>query len=249
MPFPETTVSASKKHLTITLAVLGLTAGGAQATEYGTVMTTTPRLAAVPVAQRVCSNEPVVTQQAPSGAGALVGAIVGAALGNRVGGGAGRAAATGIGLVVGSEIGNRAEADALPPVANTVQRCRTVTRYDSRVVGYDVEYEYQGVLRRTFVSQDPGERIALDVKVAPVGELAAPSVATGPVQAAPVVQAPLPEEGVVYEQARPRVVYTQPNGYYGPQWAVNPWLPLALGFSLGWQSGGWGGGHGHWRGR
>lgn len=228
----------------LALAALSLTAAGAWATEFGTVVSSTPVVASVPVAQRQCFDEPVVYQQRPTGAGALIGAIAGAAIGSNIGSGAGRAVATGIGMVAGATVGDRVEADASSPVASTVQRCRNVTAYERRTVGYDVVYDYQGVRRTARVAQDPGDQIALDVAVAPVGAMA-PSRVSAPNYAEPPAEA-------VYEQEPPRVVYTQPRYYdYGPPAYASPWVPLAVGIGIGWQgSRNWGGyGRGHGRGR
>jgi uncharacterized protein YcfJ len=192
---------------------------------------------AVPIPQRVCSDEPVSYQQPTTGAGALIGALAGAAIGNSIGSGAGRAAATGIGLIAGSEIGNRAEADAAPVVTGTAQRCRTVTRYDNRTVAYDVVYDYQGVRRSVRLAQDPGERIALEVNVVP-----AAAVAQGR-PGAPVYAPPQPD--VVYEQTPPQVVYTPPAYAVGYPTYVNPWPYIAVGVGLGWHGGGGRGGYGH----
>jgi len=145
----------------VAAATLCLTAVGAWATEFGDVVSSTPVVASVPVSQQQCFDEPVTYQRAGSGAGALFGAIAGAAIGNAIGGGAGRAAATGIGMVAGAAIGDRAEANSYPPVSTTTQRCRSVTRYEDRTVGYDVVYDYQGVRRTVRMAQDPGDRIAL----------------------------------------------------------------------------------------
>jgi uncharacterized protein YcfJ len=208
------------------------------AAEYGTVVSSTPLVMAVPIPQRLCSDEPVSYQQPPSGAGALIGAIAGAAIGNSIGSGSGRAAATGIGLIAGSAIGNRAEAEGAPVVDATVQRCRTVTRYENRTVAYDVVYDYQGVRRSVRLAQDPGERIALEVNVVPAGAAAIERPAD-PVYAQPEV---------IYEQPAPQVVYTQPAYTAGYPAYLNPWPYFAVGISLGRHGGGHRGGYGHgWR--
>jgi uncharacterized protein YcfJ len=118
----------------VAIATLCCAASGAWATEFGTVVSSTPVFASAPVAQRQCFDEPAVYQQQSSGAGALLGAIAGAAIGNTVGAGTGRAVATGIGMVAGAAIGDRAEANGSPPVSTTVQRCRNVTRYEDHPV-------------------------------------------------------------------------------------------------------------------
>ena len=80
----------------------------------------------ITVPRQECVNGEQLVQQQPSGAGAVVGAIAGGVIGNQFGHGFGRAAATGLGAVAGSAIGNNVEANANPPTAVPVQRCRTV---------------------------------------------------------------------------------------------------------------------------
>jgi uncharacterized protein YcfJ len=207
----------------IAAAALALACGGAAASEFGTVVSSRPVFASVPAPQTVCADEPVVYAPASSGAGALIGGIAGAAIGSNFGGGLGRAAATGIGLVAGSAIGDRIEANAAgPAVTGTAQRCRQVTRYERRAVAWDVVYDYQGQRRSARVSQEPGERIALDVQVAPSTVLAGSTPAYGP-----------PTE-IVYAQPQPQVIYA-PEAYYGPRVVLSPW-PYYVG------GGGW---HGH----
>ncbi len=167
-------------HTVLPLSALlaAFVAPGAFATEFGTVVSSTPVYSQVPVPQRVCEDEQVSVAQRPSGAGAVAGAVIGGAVGNAVGAGGGRAAATALGLMLGAVVGNNAEAGSLPPTSATAQRCRTVTQYEDRPVGYDVVYEYAGARRTARLGQDPGgpgSRIALDV--APAGA-AARSAAT-----------------------------------------------------------------------
>jgi uncharacterized protein YcfJ len=225
------------------VATLCCVATGAWATEFGTVLSSTPVVASVPVAQQQCYDEPVMYRRPSSGAGALIGAIAGAAIGNTVGHGAGRAAATGIGMVTGAAIGDRVEASGLPPVATTAQRCSNVTRYENRTVGYDVVYEYQGVRRSVRLPQDPGDRIALDVSVTPAG---------GQIEGrqAPALPPPVyrsrPE--VPYVQGLPPAVYAPPPVYAPPRVYVQPYPyysypSVVVGAGWGWQ-GGW---HGHRR--
>jgi uncharacterized protein YcfJ len=226
-------MSIRPTRLMLAFGLLGATVA-ASAAEYGTVISATPVTAAVPIPQQECSDQPVVYQRPTTGAGALIGGIAGAAIGNSVGAGAGRALATGIGLMAGSTIGNQVEANGTPPVESTVRQCRTVTRYENRTIGYDVVYEYQGVRRRTQTATDPGDRIALNVNVAPVDAPPA-QAAYAPAPQATYVPPP------VYYAPQPPVVYAAPY-YYGPRYAVNPWPVVSIGVGYGW---GWRGGHHH----
>lgn len=194
------------------LAAFGTAASAT--TAYGRVVSSTAVMAQVAVAQPECFDQPVV-QQRTTGGGALLGALIGGVVGNSIGHGAGRAAATGIGVVTGAAIGDRAEAVNTPPVQTTVRNCRTVTRYENRVAGYDVVYDYAGQRYTTRTAADPGARIALDVSVAPQdGTPMAPAApaygpAYGPVYA-PVPAVAYPGYGYV----QPAVVVAPRFGGY-----------------------------------
>jgi uncharacterized protein YcfJ len=206
----------------VALTMLCLATTGALATQFGTVISSTPVVSSVPVTQQQCVNEPLVYQQR-SGAGALIGAVTGAAIGHNFGGGAGRAVATGIGMVAGAAIGDQVEAGAYPPVTTMATRCRNVTRYENRTVGYDVVYDYRGMRRSVRMAQDPRDRIALNVDVAPMAVYDAPGY-------------------VPYEQAPPPVVYA-PRPVY-----ANPWPYVVVGggwYGRGWRGDGEGYGHRH----
>ena len=213
------------------LAVGGATAGAAAvAAEYGTIISKTPAYAQVAVPGSQCANQPVAVQQPTTGGGALVGALVGGGLGNAVGGGAGRAAATAVGVLAGAVVGNNVEASTAPPAVANVQQCWTATRYENRMVGYDVVYEYNGQRYSARVPNDPGDRIALQVNVAPVDEVPPPPPEL------PLVTAPAPP--VTY--AGPAVVYAPTPWVYGPQAYWGPPVGLSIGL-------GWGGHYRRWR--
>jgi uncharacterized protein YcfJ len=204
-------------QLTLRAAVAALLAasgaGAFAATEYGRVLSSTPVYGEVAVPQRECRDEQqavaVPRAYASSGAGALVGAVIGAAVGNGVGAGAGRAAATGIGAIAGAAIGDNVEAASTPPAVTTttVRRCRTVTQRENRIIGYDVTYEYAGRRYTTRLAQDPGERVALDVRVAPRDAVPPPAPAYDDAEPAAPPR--------TYYYAPPPAVYGAPV-YYGP---------------------------------
>ena len=229
------------------VALLGGTAA-AQATEYGTVVSSTPVTASVPVSRQVCSDGQQVVQTAPSGAGAVIGAIAGGVIGHQIGNGFGRAAATGIGAVTGSVIGNQVEANATPLAEVPVRNCQTVTSYENRTVGYDVMYDYAGQRYSTRVPRDPGARMAIDVRPAAAATRADEAPLSGaesqPAGApAPVYYAPVPAAGAV---AQP-IVYASP--YYAEPYYAQPYYgayivpSISLGFGY---YGGYRGGR-HWR--
>ena len=93
--------------------------------------------------------------------GTVAGAVVGGALGNQVGKGDGRKAAGVAGAVLGGVIGRRVERNGA--------HCRTVEveHEERRLVGYDVEYRYQGKTYMSRMVTDPGNRVRLRVSVQP----------------------------------------------------------------------------------
>lgn len=235
-------------HPIAVAAVMGsaLFTTAAHATEYGTVVSSTPITATVAVPRQQCSDGQALVQTPPSGAGALLGAIAGGVLGHNLGDGFGRAAATGIGVVAGSVIGNQVEANANPATAVPVRSCQTVSRYENRVVGYDVVYDYAGQRYTTRMAHDPGRRIA--IRVQPLDERAAgqpvPTYTEPAAQVAPpqtVYYAPVPPRTVYYAPVPPQTVY------YAPAPTVSVWPSIGLDFGFGYRGGygGWGGGWGH----
>ena len=229
-------------------------AATASAAQYANVLSATPVAESVPVPRQDCVQSEQLVQAQPSGAGALIGAIAGGVIGNQFGHGFGRAAATGVGAVAGSAIGNNVEANANPPQSVPVQRCRTVNAYESRVVGYDVVYEYNGQRYTTRLPNDPGPRLAIEVRPtasAPLDRVGPPAT-SGAVPPANYAQA-----APAYSEAPP-AYYDAPPAYYGPAPAYYsaPYAPyyvapaaigLGIGYWIGntWHRGyryGW---HGH----
>ncbi len=149
-------------------------AGTASAQELARVISSTPVVQQVGVPRQACSSEQVVVQPAKSGAGALMGAVAGGAVGNAVGGGSGRALATVIGVIGGALMGDRVEGSPSPQVQH-VQNCRMQTFMESRVVAYNVRYEYAGKQYSVQLPQDPGP--TLRIQVSPV--IGSPGTAPG----------------------------------------------------------------------
>lgn len=114
----------------------------------------------------------------------LIGGAIGAAVGNQVGDGSGRTAARVAGGLLGAAIGNQVAngsrrpddryVDAYYEEARpyTVQRCETRydERWDERIEGYDVTYEYNGRRYQTRMPYDPGKRLRVAVDVRPLGD-------------------------------------------------------------------------------
>lgn len=229
-----------KFHRLMLAGSLALPCSVALATEYGRVVSSTPVAARFEVPSSQCQDQPQLVQARPSGGGAVLGAVIGAAIGNSVGAGAGRAAATGLGFVAGAALGDQAEAAQLPPREVTVRTCHTTMGYEERVIGYDVVYDYQGQRYSTRLARDPGQRIALNVQVTPVGEAIAAPPAAAPARAyaAPAYSPP----PVVYGPPPGYYGYAEPYGYgyAGPVLTIVPRIVIGGSWSRG-------GRHGHWR--
>ena len=235
----------------------------AHAADYAQVVSATPVTSSVAVPRQECADVPQVVQQQPSGGGALIGAIVGGVVGNQFGHGFGRAAATGLGAVAGSAIGNNVEASNGAVTTALSRRCRTVSSYDDRVVGYDVVYDYNGQRYSTRLARDPGARLAIDVRPAGGAALdrAGPPSTYSTYSAVPPAYVQESRPAYVesapsysyYEQA-PAAYYAPAPVYYGPGAYVGPAIIGAgLGYWVGrtwhrgYRHGGHYGGHGHWR--
>ena len=203
-----------------TLVAAALAPAASQAAAiYAPVVSSTPVTQQVTVPQQVCGVEQQVVHAQPSGVGALIGAVAGGLFGNAVGGGS-RAIATGVGAVAGAALGNTVEVNAAanyPAGSVPVQRCQTVNAYQTRTVGYDVVYEYNGQTYHARLANPPGDRIALHV---------APADAQAP-------QAEAPPPAAMPPGAPPVAAYPQPVApyypYYYPAYPVAyPYVPYAV---------------------
>lgn len=133
-------------------------------------------------------SRPTYQRERRSGADTLVGGIIGGVIGNQLGRNSdhsGRAGATVAGAIIGSAIVNESQGGSSrhrreyhrprhtqpQPIYQTqsVERCTTVydTRYEQRVNGYNVTYEYRGQTFTTQMNRDPGSKIELQVSVKP----------------------------------------------------------------------------------
>ena len=219
----------------------------ARATEYADVVSATPVMVAVATPRQVCRNEAQVVQPGPSGAGAVIGAIAGAVLGHNVGAGFGRAAATGLGVVAGAAIGDQIEANNTPAAEVAVRRCQSVSRIESRVVGYDVMYDHGGQRYSTRMARDPGARMAIEVRPADAGGemLPVPVEARTDGEARWSQAAPVPAAGQALP-ASPQAVYDAVEPVYlapPPAIYLSPFIGFGLGYIGGYYSGGYYGGY------
>ncbi len=193
--------------------------------DVGRVLSSTPVWQQVGVPQQVCTTEQVPVYQPRSGAGAVIGALAGGALANSASHGSGQAAATLLGMFGGAVIGDHLEGPSASTQLQNVQRCSTQTFFETRVVGYNVVYEFAGKQYSTQMSHDPGPSIAL--QLTPIGASTAPPPTTS---WTPPMQAYTPPE---------QVIVMPPPVYYNPR----PYPPVTLNLGFGY----WGGYRsGHW---
>jgi len=104
-------------------------------------------------------------------AGPVAGGIIGGVLGKRLARGRGRTAMTVAGTLLGASVGHRlSAASSRPPTTANVRRCATVNRYEQRqhLVGYRVDYRYEGQNFTTRTRGHPGRFIRVRVNVDPV---------------------------------------------------------------------------------
>lgn len=144
--------------------------------QYAQVVSVTPVRSSGTAAHEACRDE-VVNHTAPPKdqhniAGTAIGAVAGGLLGHMVGGGKGKTLATVAGAVGGGYAGNRIEnAHHQPQVTQSVERrCSTVAGTSGKIIGYDVQYVYNGVTRTTRMDHDPGDRVQVQEGVTAVSD-------------------------------------------------------------------------------
>ena len=145
--------------------------------ETAEVIKVEPLYTPVQIAQPVneCWLEKEVWQARPSqGAylGPVGGGIIGGAIGSRLASGRNKTPMTVAGALVGASLGRRLSSTSRqPPTVSHVRRCKTVTRYEQRqhLLGYRVDYRYEGRTFTTQTSGHPGRFIRVRVDVDPVG--------------------------------------------------------------------------------
>lgn len=159
------------------LANAASTASGADnGVKYARVVSVDPIRKTVNNPRQVCHDEVVTHNEPPKDqhqiAGTAIGAVAGGLLGHQVGGGKGKTLATVAGAVAGGYAGkkiqeNRQEAKV---TTTTERKCETVNDSSTKVVGYNVRYEYNGVTRTTRMDHDPGDRVQVQEGVVSVSD-------------------------------------------------------------------------------
>jgi uncharacterized protein YcfJ len=161
------------------VSLLATAAVGVHAETYidnARVSSVDPQYESVSVPREECRSQWVNEPRRTGGRdyrGAVLGGVAGALLGNQVGNGHGREAATALGAVVGAFTGdgmaNRDRREQYEQVPREVTTCRTVNEVQTRVVGYQVSYEYRGQHFATLMRENPGPYLQVRVSVDPVG--------------------------------------------------------------------------------
>lgn len=171
----------NRPALFVLLAATSAAAVGVQAhtfTDNARVVDVEAQYESVTVPRQECRSD-WVTEARPAArrdyGGAVVGGLAGALIGNQVGRGHGREAATAVGAVIGAfagdNIAHRGGRWEQPqePVTREVTTCHTVNDVQSRVVGYQVDYDYRGQRFSTLMQDRPGPFVTVRVSVEPVG--------------------------------------------------------------------------------
>lgn len=140
--------------------------------DYARVIASEPVYEYVGRPQRECWNERVGQEAVRdrSYAGAVIGGIAGGILGNQVGQGSGKSIATAIGAATGALVGDGIDNDGPAQYGSRpvyAEHCRTVERSSRRLTGYEVTYRYHGRDYTTFMRHAPGDRVRVNVDVAP----------------------------------------------------------------------------------
>lgn len=144
--------------------------------QYARVVSVDPVRKTVNNPHQVCHDEAVTNSEPPKDqhqiAGTAIGAVAGGLLGHQVGGGKGKTLATVAGAVAGGYAGKKIqEKRQHPNVTTTTERkCETVNDSSTKVVGYDVRYEYNGVTRTARMDHDPGDRVQVQEGVVAVSD-------------------------------------------------------------------------------
>ena len=155
-----------------------------QYTDYARVLEVTPlyREVQVSVPRQQCWEEQVVHQQPgrayggyPSYTPLILGGVAGGVIGNQFGKGSGKTLMTVAGALLGGSIGRdvtrRQGAYPDPGYSYTTTETRCETRNsvhtEEREDGYQVKYRYNGRIYSTRMDYAPGDKIRVNVQIAP----------------------------------------------------------------------------------
>jgi len=171
----------NKLTMVVTVIPLLLAAPATQAShvfeDYANVTDVRPQYEQVNLPRKTCYRETVPERKRRQGtlAGPLIGGIAGGILGAQVGKGSGRVAASAAGAAIGAIVGDRmsdrrSEEYSDEFYEREVRRCRMVDHWETRLVGYQVDYQYRGHVQTAILPYDPGPRLLLRVAIEPIGQ-------------------------------------------------------------------------------
>jgi uncharacterized protein YcfJ len=147
--------------------------------DYADVVRVDPIRSQVRVSEpvRECREETRYDSEGPFSynhiGGTLIGGAIGTAVGNQIGRGSGKDVARVAGALIGGAIGHNVSVDRERQLhgdgGRVVERCevRYRDRFEERIEGYDVTYEYAGREYVTRLPYDPGDRLQVRVDVTP----------------------------------------------------------------------------------
>ncbi|UGB39505.1 glycine zipper 2TM domain-containing protein [Frateuria soli] len=144
--------------------------------KYARVVSVDPVRKTVNNPRQVCHDEVVTHSEPPKDqhqiAGTAIGAVAGGLLGHQVGGGKGKTLATVAGAVAGGYAGKKIQENRQQAKVSTSteRKCETVNDSSTKVVGYDVRYEYNGATRTVRMDHDPGDRVQVQEGVVAVSD-------------------------------------------------------------------------------
>ena len=142
-----------KVFLLFALSAISISAHAQQAR----VVNTVPVTEQVQVTRQHCVIETVKPVEQGAG-GAIIGAIVGGVVGNQIGKGSGKDIATGVGVIGGAIAGNEVQNGT-----RTQQRCTPYTETQSKIIGYNVTFDFGGRQYTQQMSYDPGAYVSVSV--------------------------------------------------------------------------------------
>jgi len=147
-----------------------LVSGASKAEQYydqARVIRATPEYERISIPYQECYDESAPARDYPRSGeraygGSIIGGITGALVGNQIGRGHGREAATAVGAI-GDRVQNQRGDESREP--HTIRRCQDLERWENRLTGYRVMYEYGGHRYATLMSNDPGKTVRVRVSV------------------------------------------------------------------------------------
>ncbi|WP_137938792.1 glycine zipper 2TM domain-containing protein [Chitinivorax sp. B] len=156
----------------ILVGAAGVVGGGAFAgyqymkgPEYADVISALPVKETIKTPVQTCRDVTVTHRRAVKDnnqiTGTVLGGVVGGVLGHQVGSGRGNTVATVAGAVAGGYAGNRIQKNMQDgdTYTTTQQRCKTTTKSEEKLVGYDVKYRLGEAVGALRLDYDPGPRI------------------------------------------------------------------------------------------